>query len=164
MNRRRYFEKLDTWPAGFVVLGDAVATYNPLYGHGMSVAAKSAARLIHYDNARATQAEVASTVDAAWTMATTQDLRFPDVVGPRRTHLGRLLGRYTGRVARTANGNPKVTAALLGVYTLSKAPTALFSLSTALTTLRAAQHPPLTEPPWTDAERTAAASERSPLN
>ncbi|MDQ1024713.1 2-polyprenyl-6-methoxyphenol hydroxylase-like FAD-dependent oxidoreductase [Streptomyces umbrinus] len=38
-NGRRYFEQAQSWPEGLVILGDAVATYNPAYGQGMSVAA-----------------------------------------------------------------------------------------------------------------------------
>ena len=44
-NGRRHFETAAAWPDGFVVLGDAVATYNPVYGQGMSVAALGARAL-----------------------------------------------------------------------------------------------------------------------
>ncbi|MCT7357380.1 FAD-dependent monooxygenase, partial [Streptomyces sp. 15-116A] len=38
-NVRRYLEKTPRWPERFVVLGDALGTFNPAYGQGMSVAA-----------------------------------------------------------------------------------------------------------------------------
>ncbi|EFE69684.1 secreted protein, partial [Streptomyces viridosporus ATCC 14672] len=38
-NVRRYLERSARWPEGFVVLGDALGTFNPVYGQGMSVAA-----------------------------------------------------------------------------------------------------------------------------
>ncbi len=44
-NGRRRFEKSRLWPDGLVVLGDAVATFNPVYGQGMSVAALGARSL-----------------------------------------------------------------------------------------------------------------------
>lgn len=44
-NRRRRFAKMPAWPEGLVVLGDALCTFNPVCGHGMSVAAQSAAVL-----------------------------------------------------------------------------------------------------------------------
>ncbi|MER7489541.1 FAD-dependent monooxygenase, partial [Streptomyces sp. NPDC126497] len=43
-NVRRRLERMPRWPEGFVVLGDALATFNPAYGHGMSVAAFGARR------------------------------------------------------------------------------------------------------------------------
>ncbi|MEV7192486.1 hypothetical protein AB0N81_11870 [Streptomyces sp. NPDC093510] len=45
VNRRRFFEKVRPWPDGFIVLSGAVAAYNPLYGHGMPVAAQGAMAL-----------------------------------------------------------------------------------------------------------------------
>jgi 2-polyprenyl-6-methoxyphenol hydroxylase-like FAD-dependent oxidoreductase len=41
-NRLRHYDKLDRWPACFVVLGDAAYAFNPIYGQGMTVAALSA--------------------------------------------------------------------------------------------------------------------------
>lgn len=38
-NRRLFYDRLVDWPEGLVVVGDAVAAFNPVYGHGMSAAA-----------------------------------------------------------------------------------------------------------------------------
>jgi hypothetical protein len=44
-SRRRLWERSDPMPDRFLVVGDAVMSFNPLYGQGMSVAAVEAATL-----------------------------------------------------------------------------------------------------------------------
>lgn len=44
-NRWRYYERLACWPERFVVVGDAVCAFNPVYGQGMTAATLGAATL-----------------------------------------------------------------------------------------------------------------------
>ncbi|GAA3235599.1 hypothetical protein GCM10020256_53580 [Streptomyces thermocoprophilus] len=93
-NTRRYLERLRTWPEGLMVLGDAVATFNPAYGQGMSVAAIGAVELrrelerggpVAPGLARRVQRRAARVVEAAWASAVGQDVFFPQVRGGGRT-------------------------------------------------------------------------------
>ncbi|MFJ4691524.1 FAD-dependent oxidoreductase [Streptomyces sp. NPDC088766] len=159
-NHRRYLEKAREWPERFVVLGDALATFNPAYGQGMSVAALGArvlSRELRQDGgtgtaglARRVQRGAAASVEAAWTMAVSQDVWFPGTRGGAPTVADRLVTRFTRRVMRTATGSYDAAAALWDVTSLTAGPERLLRPSALLATLsgpalRAAAGPPLTE-------------------
>ncbi|MGW1865835.1 FAD-dependent monooxygenase [Streptomyces mauvecolor] len=165
VNRRIFFERVKQWPEGFVALGDAVATYNPVYGHGLSVAAQGAVAL--RDNvsvhglacaglARRVQRAVARPVSVAWDLATGQDILYPGAVG-RQPGLGaKVLRRYVDRLLLTATGRPLVTKAFFEVITLSSPLTALVRPEVVLAVLRGPALPKLTTPPLTERELAVA--------
>jgi len=88
-SRRRDFHAVPL-PGGIVAVGDAVASFNPVYGQGMSSAALHASCLSAYlrsgpsifEPARRYFALVRLVVDAAWQTSTTNDLALPHVDGP----------------------------------------------------------------------------------
>ena len=89
-SRRRDFHALDRLPARLVATGDAVASFNPVYGQGMSSATLHASCLSEYLRsgadpnrpARAFFALQKVVVDAAWDISTGADLALPHVDGP----------------------------------------------------------------------------------
>lgn len=159
-NRRRYFERFATWPEGFVVLGDALCTFNPVYGHGMSVAALSATVLrdelrrhgLRPGSARRVQRAAAGVVNTAWMMATGQDVRYPHTTGRRPAPVAELIQGYVDRLMRTAASRPEVSAAMLAAFTLSGSFGELLGPGVVLATLRGPAAPPLGGPPFTDDE------------
>ncbi|GHF03852.1 NAD(P)/FAD-dependent oxidoreductase [Streptomyces morookaense] len=163
VNRRRYFERLPEWPAGFLVMGDALAAYNPVYGHGMSVAAHGAAALraaLRTEGAgdgsgfaRRAQQAAAAAAGPAWDLATGEDLNYPGAVGGRPPVAARLLRGYVQRTMLTATANPAVTRPLLEVMTLSRPLSGLFAPGVAVHVLRGPGRRPSAEPPITAAER-----------
>jgi 2-polyprenyl-6-methoxyphenol hydroxylase-like FAD-dependent oxidoreductase len=165
VNRRRYFERIRHWPDGFVVLGDAVASYNPVYGHGMSVAAQGAVALrrslgkssLHNPGlARQVQRAVARPVSVAWNLSTGQDIFYPDVTGGSPTVLDRLLGSYVDRLQQTATGSFRVSSALADVMTLQAPVTRLVRPDVVVAAVRGPLRPPLDAPPLTSTERAVA--------
>jgi len=109
-NRLRRFGEVP----GFVAIGDAVCTFNPLYGHGMTVAALSALAL--RDHGR--QQDVDKVNSDAWALATGQDVRHSETIAPAQSPLDRVRTVYADRLGVAATVDPKLTATLLDAYTL----------------------------------------------
>ncbi|MEU4475652.1 FAD-dependent oxidoreductase [Micromonospora sp. NPDC023888] len=104
-SRRRDFHALRRFPGGLVSVGDAVASFNPVYGQGMTAAALHAACLSTYLRggpdltapAREYLALQKIVVDAAWSTSTSADLALPHVDGPYpRGH--RITGWASGQI------------------------------------------------------------------
>ena len=85
-----HYEALERWPERFVVLGDAFCGFNPIYGQGMSAAAKSAAALAgairrcggDLDGiAKPTLREIGRITEGIWLLATSADLEWPGTEG-----------------------------------------------------------------------------------
>ncbi|WP_326789341.1 FAD-dependent oxidoreductase [Streptomyces sp. NBC_00151] len=159
-NRRRDFEKA-VMPEGLVVLGDAVATFNPVYAQGMSVAALGAQALSRQLRqtdvtapgfARDVQRAAAKSVSAAYTMSTSQDQWFPEVVGRAPSLADRLLSQYMGRMARVATTSYSVSAAKCKVATLQADTSSLLHTELLVATLKGPVMEPLTGPPLTSEE------------
>lgn len=132
-NTRRRYDRLDRFPERYVVLGDALCSFNPVYGQGMSVAAKEARCLgevldRHGLDGVGRRFFRASRpiVDVAWTLATDADLTDPEVEGPR-TRRWRLVNRYLERLFPVAHRDPTVALALLRVVGLIAPPETLLS-------------------------------------
>lgn len=161
VNRRRFYEKVKGWPEGFLALGDSVATYNPVYGHGLSVAAQGALALGKLADrhglrapgfSRRAQRAVAGPVATAWELATSTDIHYPGAIGKAPGLANRLLGAYVNRLMLTATGRPLVARAFFDVVTLSKPLTELMRPAVAIAVLRGPRRPVLTAPPLTRVE------------
>ncbi|GGW41828.1 hypothetical protein GCM10010340_19890 [Streptomyces griseoloalbus] len=162
-NVRRYLEKLPHWPEGFVVLGDALATFNPAYGHGMSVAAfgarvldrelSRAGALTAPGLARRVLRGAARSADPAWSMAVGQDVLYPGARGGRPTAADRVVTAYTRRMMKAATGSYAAASAIWDVTSLRTPPTRMFHPGAVLAALAGSPLPPSTEPPLTPGER-----------
>lgn len=82
-NLRRRYENLTAFPKGYLVIGDAVCSFNPVYGQGMTVAAQEAALLQQClqagdaDLARRFFAAAKDAIDVPWDITVGNDLRHP---------------------------------------------------------------------------------------
>ncbi|MBB6098540.1 2-polyprenyl-6-methoxyphenol hydroxylase-like FAD-dependent oxidoreductase [Deinobacterium chartae] len=143
-NLRRHYERLRAPLEGLIVLGDALCSFNPLYGQGMSVAALEAClldRCLRVDAGPGLPGRffkrAARLVQGPWQMATGEDFRYPQVQGKRPPGTG-WINAYTGLVTRATPHDPQVYLALLRVINLTARPEALFAPGVVLRTLRSA--------------------------
>ncbi len=91
----RHYERLQAFPAGFLILGDAICSFNPVYGQGMSSAALQVHMLQKILRERAAQArgldglaaaffpKAAEAVSAPWALAASFDFAYPQTTGER---------------------------------------------------------------------------------
>ncbi|MEU9123315.1 FAD-dependent oxidoreductase [Streptomyces sp. NPDC048506] len=157
-NRRRHFERPGALPEGFLVLGDAGCTFNPVYGQGMSVAALGALAVrrtltggggLRPGITVEAQRAVARSVEPAWIAAVGADRPY---AGPEegRASLGeRLNAWYIDRLFARAAIDPVVGAAFRDVFCLTAPPARLVAPRVLLRTLFLPRRPGLPAPPLT---------------
>lgn len=165
LNRRLHLERVIHWPEGIVALGDAVVSLNPVHGHGMSVAAQSAALLaaelrraggVKPGLARTVQHGVSTTGDAPWLLSTSQDICYPDariqVTDPRLTTQAVQRRHFADLVTGAAMVNQRVNDALTAVTTLSAPLNTLENPELLMAMRQGGSRTPLNAPPLTATE------------
>jgi 2-polyprenyl-6-methoxyphenol hydroxylase-like FAD-dependent oxidoreductase len=140
-SRRRRYERMPALPERYLPFGDAISSFNPVYGQGMTVAALEAVALrAALDGgetglSRRFLRAAARLVDNPWDISVGADLRFPDVEG-RRTAKVRAVNGYLERLHVAAEHDPAVGRAFLRVVNLVDGPERLMAPSVALRVLR----------------------------
>ncbi|WP_228000222.1 NAD(P)/FAD-dependent oxidoreductase [Nocardia australiensis] len=160
-NRRYRFDRVRAWPCGFVVAGDAATATNPVYGQGLSVAARSANVLRAAFGARGVDPTAADRIQRSicraardpWQMATSQDLQFRDTEGGRPTALDRWQLRYGDRVFQAASSRPAVAAIVSEVMFLARPALAMGHPAVVTGALLGPRRPAPGKPPLTTWER-----------
>ncbi|MER5193078.1 pyridine nucleotide-disulfide oxidoreductase [Streptomyces sp. NPDC002755] len=168
VNRRHFYERMPAWPENLTVLGDALAAYNPLYGHGLAVAAQSAVILRDVVRrrgwgaaglSRRVQKAVARPVSTAWDLAVGQDVFCPGATEEGPTLRDRLVAAYVGRLMLTATGNGRIARRVTDVTSLERGPEVLLAPSVLLAAAMGPWKPALTGPPLTGDELKRAGLE-----
>ena len=127
----RRYDKMRRFPAGLLVFGDAICSFNPVYGQGMTVAALEALALQRCLRrgedglARRHFQATAKAVGVAWQMATGADLSLPEVEGPRPLPV-RIANNYVDRVLAAAESDIVVAEQFARVIAFLDPPTSLF--------------------------------------
>lgn len=137
-NRLRHYEHAKELPENFLLLGDAVCAFNPVYGQGMTTAALGALmlqKMLRERNgdlsglSRRFQKRLAKVNEAPWMMATGEDYRYTETVGGSPNLMNRFMHRYMDHVLQLATRSTSVRRVLLRAFNLLVPPTALFKPS-----------------------------------
>lgn len=122
---RRRYENLRRFPERYLVLGDALCSFNPIYGQGMSVASLEALALqrclaepsgLHQVWRRLFR-RAAEVINRAWQLAAGNDLAYP-LPAERRRAGSALVSWYLGHVHTVASTDRAVCRAFFDVVNL----------------------------------------------
>lgn len=134
-NQRRHVEKLRRFPLGWLPLGDAVCSFDPIYGQGMTSAALQAQALagcldsagrLDRSFSKAYFKAAARVVAVPWSIAVGGDFACPGTVGKKPTGTD-LLNRYTAQVILAGQCDDAVVVRFNEVISLVRAPESLLS-------------------------------------
>jgi 2-polyprenyl-6-methoxyphenol hydroxylase-like FAD-dependent oxidoreductase len=149
-SRRRFFERLRQPPSGYVAIGDALCSFNPVYGQGMSVAALEAVELgrclDRFGTAssamvRAYYRAAAKVIAGPWQVATGGDFMYPETVGQRPPGTG-LVNRYVRQVLLASHVSVDAHRVVLDMQHLLAPPSAALRPGTVVRSLLAARRSP----------------------
>jgi 2-polyprenyl-6-methoxyphenol hydroxylase-like FAD-dependent oxidoreductase len=122
-SRWRRYDKMDRFPEGLLVIGDAICSFNPIYGQGMTVAALEALALRDClsrgtdDLARRFFRAAAAPIRQAWQLSTNPDLTLPEIHGTPPLS-ARLFNRYVDRVLAAAESDTAAADQFIRVTSL----------------------------------------------
>ncbi len=139
---RRHYGDLEVFPDGLVVTGDAIASFNPVYGQGMSVGALDALLLHHTlakngldDLALEYFPRAADVIEQVWQIAVSSDFEFEQTTGPKPGGTD-LFNRYVNRLINKAHTDGELTDAFYRVFRLERPATTLLRPGIAWRVLR----------------------------
>lgn len=146
----RHFEKVNSHPARFLALGDAICSFNPIYGQGMSTAALQAVALGTCLDRYGPAAEglprrfyhaAAKIIANPWAVAAGGDFCYPQTTGPKPPLVGPL-NQYVKKAVIAAQHDPAVAAAIYQVQNLLAPPPSLMKPPVMMRVLRSSRKGP----------------------
>ncbi|GIJ44915.1 FAD-binding monooxygenase [Virgisporangium aliadipatigenens] len=150
-SRWRHFERLRALPAGYVAVGDAYCSFNPVHGQGVTAAALQAQALgwvldrepdgpVTARFAREFHRAAAAVVQTPWRFAVGGDFDYPETTGSRPRGTG-LVNRYAARLHDAARTSVEVRRTFYSVQHLVSPASALFTPQMMAQVIKASGRP-----------------------
>lgn len=130
---RRHYQRMRRFPKGLLVCADALASFNPTFGQGITVAAQQAVLLRHlcasvpFDEiGKVFLRRAAPIIDVAWNASVGRTLLYPGVAGHATLKM-RIANAYLPHVVARAHDDVEVATSLLEVLQFLTPPDRLFA-------------------------------------
>lgn len=145
-SERRDYASMKRFPERFVLVGDTVSAFNPVFAQGMTVASLEAERLgsalAHARHrasldgfARSFMKAESRVIELPWRLAGHEDFRYPETRG-RSTFGTRIANRYTARMHKVAEQDLTVYRTFIQAMHMTRSPFILFAPAILLRVLR----------------------------
>ncbi len=128
-NQRRHYEKMGRFPEGLLVFGDAICSFTPIYGQGMTVAAIEAT-VLHSCLSEGKEKlatrffrQASQVLDIPWNITVGNDLRLTP--NPHFPLPVRFINWYVGKLQIAARHDPELSLAFMKVANLFVPPPSL---------------------------------------
>ena len=162
-NRWRRYDKMRRTPKGLLVFGDAICSFNPIYGQGMTVAAVEA--IVLRDCLRRGERGLprrffratGKKLRVAWQTAVGSDMALPEVAGSRPLSM-RITNAYVDRVLTAAESDAIVAAQFMKVTGMIDPPARLLRPSVMFRVAKATRRPTTARRPYESAGSVSAES------
>jgi 2-polyprenyl-6-methoxyphenol hydroxylase-like FAD-dependent oxidoreductase len=150
-NQRRHVERLRRFPTGWVLLGDAVCCFDPIYGQGMTSAAQQAEALgrcldrtgaIDRRFARRYFRAAGRAVGVPWSIAVGGDFAYPGTTGDKPPGTD-LVNRYMDRAFVAAQHDDTVALRMNEVIAMVRPSPSLLTPAFVLRVLRKSRRGPV---------------------
>ena len=127
--KRLRYEKLPHHPRGLVATADAVCSFDPVFGQGITMAAKAATLLEQWvdggnEEPRRFYKRLAKAHTVPWLFASIEDFRYPQVQGDRPPGLT-MMQSYVSRIMNAAAKNEETYHSVIGAFHLAESPLSL---------------------------------------
>ena len=130
---QRHYERLAAFPERFLVLGDAISSFNPVYGQGMSSSALQVRALQQLLGERVARSQgtgldglgtayfpkAAEVIASPWLLAASSDFAYPQTTGERPPNMEDG-GRYFAALDSIVAEDPVVHRILVEVFQLAR--------------------------------------------
>jgi 2-polyprenyl-6-methoxyphenol hydroxylase-like FAD-dependent oxidoreductase len=133
-SRRYHYESMSRWPENFIVLGDAVAVFNPFYGQGITSAALGAKVLdsmlgkqnLDKNFTKKFQKRLAKAISLPWILGTSEDLRWPTTTGKKPNAITKMVQNHAQRVLLLGPKSKLATKSFLQMMHMVSSPVIIF--------------------------------------